>query len=306
VRDYLDRQFPPSQVVSVCVVVTLSYLLYGRMADTTPVGYEPFGAAAVVVVLFLQIRLVEDLEIDYSGGELIGEIGRRRRPPRADRSTRVVVADGRVVPTASTLVAATALTTVVACALSAPMGAAVVAAALATTAVLLLSGLLLRIRRLPRIFGTVLFFELVPALAIAYVYFAWRAASGDDLAVRDVVSVAGLFWTNWQFWKLSRGIGKYDVERVYGLAPRATCAALLGVVALALALQVALHSAADLSLAYLVYAIALSAVFAVAIARTVRELGRPEGLDGQPRWVGLPFAHAVIAGIVAQLVAFAF
>src|SRR4051794_15553905 len=296
---YLDRQLPASQALSLCLVVVLSYLLYGRLGGTTPVGYELVAAAATVVLLFLQIRLVEDLEIDYNGSEMIGEIGRRSRPPRRERSTQVLLPDGRLVPRASTLVAGTVATTAALCALNAPLGIAPLAAALTATAALVLAGRLLRIERLPRIFGTVPFFELVPALSLAYVYFAWRAAADASPAPVDVVVVVGLFSMNWEFWKFSRGIGKYDVERVYGLGLQTTCWASLAVVAVSMAFQLALWSRADLSVASLVSWVGVAAVSAAAMVATPGGLRR-HGTRGArpPHWVGLAFPQAVLAGLI--------
>jgi hypothetical protein len=303
VRRYLDKQFAPAQIASTCILVVVSYFLYARIAGASSFGYEVVASAVTVVLIFLQMRLVEDVDIHWSGGELLGQLG-RRRPQTYRGHARIVLPDGRVVPRPPTLWAAIAATTGAIVVLNSPLGRPAVVAALSGTGLLILAYGVLRLRALPRIVGLVAGFEVVPALAFVYIYFAWHAHTHVALSPADVIPVVVTFWASWEFWKFSRGIGKYDRERAYGLSPKHTCMASLGFAGLTLAFEIALWSRADLSVLYLAFVVGLTALIAVGIGTTMRSLrraGRVEG--GVPRWAGLAFPAAVLAGLGVQLLA---
>src|SRR4051794_29243986 len=75
---YIDRQLPPMQAVALSIVSLASYALFGRIGGTTPWNWEVAAAVVTVVVLFFQVRLIEDVDAHVVGGELIANLGRRR------------------------------------------------------------------------------------------------------------------------------------------------------------------------------------------------------------------------------------
>jgi hypothetical protein len=304
VRRYLDKQFAPAHMASTCILVVVSYFLYARIAGISSFGYEVGASAVTVVLIFLQMRLAEDVDIHWSGGELLGQVG-WHRPQTYRGHARIVLPDGRVVPRPLTLWAATVATTGVIVALNLPLGRPGIVAALSGPGLLIIAYGALRLRVLPRIFGLVAGFELVPALAYLYVYFAWQAHTHVALSPAAVIPVVVTFWASWEFWKVSRGIGKYERERAYGLSPKHTCIASLGFVGLALPFQIALWSRADLSVLYLAFVVGLTAFTALGIGTTMRSLRRAGHVEGGvPHWAGLAFPAAVLAGLGVQLLVF--
>jgi hypothetical protein len=212
-----------------------------------------------------------------------------------------VLADGRVVPAPRALAAALAVSTAAIVLLNAPIDTAALLAALAGAALMLAAAGALRLRWLPRALALVPFFELAPAAILVYVYFAWGAAAHATLAPGEVLPVVGIVWTNWEFWKFSRGVGKSAVERIYGLRSTGTRAVLGALLALSLAFSLALYSAARLSPLYLGYALALIVLAAASIARfAAADPARPR----QPWWAGLAFPNAITLGLLVQLLAF--
>jgi hypothetical protein len=120
------------QAAALCVVTLCSYAILGRIGHTTPWSWEVVAAAITTVLLFFQVRLVEDIDIHACGGELIANLGRRRELPRHP-SGRVVLADGRLVPKPSTLLGALAFTMAIVVLLNAWIGRWALIAALVTT-----------------------------------------------------------------------------------------------------------------------------------------------------------------------------
>lgn len=300
IRRYLARQLPLAQIGALCVIVVVSLALYGRMGGVTRWGLAVPATAATVVLLFVELRLTEDVEIHYSGGERIGQLGRRRLPPSQGHATpagRVISGDGRVLPAPRTLATAIAGLACTVTALNAPVGAAATLAALAAIAAMLLAVLLLRAALLPRLVGVLVFFELVPALILLYVYESWTDQAGAKLPAEAAIPVIGTFWLAWELWKFSRNVGTGDVERIYGLRDRGVRGMLAALMTLAALLAWRLYRTADLSPLYLAYALALAAVTAVAVVSPRRGRARPW-------WAGQAVPNAIAAGLVVQLLAF--
>src|SRR6266516_6349370 len=105
---YVDRQLPLPQIGALFVVVATSFALYGRITGTTSWELQLVVVALTVALLFLHMRLAEDVDIHYCGGELIGNLG-PRRPLAGAHPGRVVLGNGRVVPRLSVLRLALAL-----------------------------------------------------------------------------------------------------------------------------------------------------------------------------------------------------
>ncbi len=298
---YVDRQLPPVQAAALCVVTLCSYALLGRIGHTTPWGWEVAAAAITTVLLFFQVRLIEDIDIHACGGELVANLGHRRELPRHP-SGRVVLADGRLVPKPSTLLWAVAFTTAIVVLLNVWIGRWALVAALVPTTASLICASLLRIQGLPRFLGVIPFFEVVPAMTFSYTYFVWAATANAHLSFGSVAALVALWWLGWQYWKFSRGIGVYDIERIYGLRLQgAMQGARIVLVVLLLAVfgvTILLYSDAHLSAIFLGYVACVTAVFIVSIVTLARW-----SRDGVPWWGGLALANAIVLGVVVQLLA---
>jgi hypothetical protein len=294
---YVDRQLPPMQAAALCIVTLCSYAILGRIGHTTPWGWEIAAAAITTVLLFFQVRLVEDIDIHACGGELVANLGRRRELPRHP-SGRVVLADGRLVPKPSTLLGALAFTIAIVVLLNAWIGRWALIAALVPTATSLVCVSLLRIKELPRFMGAIPFFELVPAMTFSYTYFVWAAAAKAHLSFGSVAAVVALWWLNWQYWKFSRGIGVYDIERIYGLRLQATRIVLVVLLLAVFGVTIPLYSDAQLSAIFLGYVACITAVFVISIVTLARWRR-----DGPPWWGGLALPNAIVLGVVVQLLA---
>lgn len=296
---YVDRQLPPMQAAALCIVTTCSYALLGRIGHTTPWGWEVPSAAVTTVLLFLQVRLIEDIDIHACGGELIANLGRRRELPR-NASGRVVLADGRLVPKPSTLLGAIAFTTVIIVLLNAWISRGALIAALVPTTTSLVCASLLRIRQLPRFLGVIPFFEVVPAMTFSYLYFVWAATARSHLSFGAVATLMALWWLNWQYWKFSRGIGVYEIERIYGLQLEGRLRAIRAVLSVlvlgVLGITIRLYLDAKLSPIFLGYVACVAAVFVTSI---VTLAGWRQ--TNSPWWADLALSNAIVAGVIVQL-----
>ena len=306
-RDYLAVQIPPADAASLAIVSIASYCLYGRMGESTPWGYEVAAAALGVILIFIQIRLAEDVEIWCIGREVFGKLGRWRDEDFPPHTGRVLAGDGRVIPPPRVCLAWLGVTTVLVCLVCLGTDATALAVALSATAALLFADGVLRLtRHVPRGIGLVTMFEVVPAISLLYVYFAWASASDATLGAAEVLPVIALVWTNWEYWKFARKVGEVEIERVYALRTLGVCRTVLAMLALSLATNVALFAVADLSVAYLAAAIALHAVTAVSVVAYMARFRRM-GMDaGQPWWAGLAFPLALTGLVLVQLLWYAF
>jgi hypothetical protein len=156
-------------------------------------------------------------------------------------------------------------------------------------------------RRRPQIVSLLLgrlpLFELCPVAMLVYAYLAWHVASERALAWVDVATVVGVVWCGFTVWKLTRHLGERAEERIYRLSwptVRVVCLVLL---AIGLAFNALLVVSAELSPAFLAWAVLVTAVFAF-LARPRRT---PD--NERPAWAGLPYPAAMIAGLVTQLLA---
>jgi hypothetical protein len=276
-RSYLGEQFPPAQAVALGVACLVSYAAYGRLAGDISFNALAVVAAITVPVLFLQLRLLDDVITWYETHDVEDIAG-------ASLPGLIVGLGG---------------TTAVILVLNANH-VWMFGLAIGTTVLMLVSTFVTtQERRLPTLvalgLGRVPLFEAAPAVMLAYVYAAWHIATNRSLSFGEVVVVVSFFWSSFNFWKLSRHLGDRPLERIYRLTwpvVRLLCVVLL---AISLALSIALYFYADLSLAFLVYCVMVIAVFAV--------FSRPRGrLDEvRPWWVALPFPTAMIAGLLVQL-----
>ncbi len=278
-RRYLSEQFPPVQAVTLSVGALVVWILCGRIAGSISFHWLLVAAIATVLLLFLQLRLLDDVHTYYvtSGAGKIGGAS------------------------LGGLFCSVVVTTVAIVLINLPH-AAMLATASATTLVMVASSLIIRLERIfgptsRLVFGRLPMFEIAPAAALAYVYVTWHTATSESLPAGDVAAVVGIVWASFDVWKLSRHLGDRPRERIYDITWPLVRWLCLGLLALSLVFVVVIARQADLSTAYLIYAIAVILLFAV--------LSRPRRTAdlSRPRWVGLPFPAAMIAGAIIQLLA---
>ncbi len=276
---YLGEQFPPVQAMTLSVGALVVWILCGRIAGD--ISFHPLAvvALATVLLLFLQLRLLDDVHTYYvTAGS--GKIG------------------GASI---GGLFCAVAAATVVIAILNLAHPA-MLATALASTLLMIASSFVIRLERVfdrtsRLILGRLPMFEIAPAAALGYVYIAWHTATSVSLAAGDVAAAVGIVWAGFDVWKLTRHLGDRPRERIYDIAWPLVRWLCLGLLALSLALVVVLVGQADLSTAYLAYAVAVILLFAL--------LSRPRRAAdlSRPWWAGLPFPAAMIAGVAVQLLA---
>jgi hypothetical protein len=267
------------QAASVGVSGIASYAIYGQAAGHLRVDGHGIAAAVLVVVLFLQYRLVDDISTTYNS-ELGGGASIPARPT-------VLIAG---------LVASLPLEFL----LEGDPTALLVALGALALMTLGSTGLALAKRSPALSFAArVIFVEVVPVVIFTYVYFAWHGATGETLSPAAVVAAVGGLIGGFQFWKWSRDLGDEPYEQIYLISwPRVRWVLVLLTVIIA-AFNVLLFVEADLSVAYLVYVLAVCATFA-AIAAPRGQLDQT-----QPSWAGLTFPVLLQAGLYVQLLVLA-
>jgi hypothetical protein len=287
VAGYLNTKYPPAQALAIALAAFTAYLAGGRLGGGEPsLGWPAVAASGTGSLLFLQVRLLDDLDTHYSGHDRI-----KHGTPRG-------------------LLAGVGVTTAIIIALNPEPG--VVGFAILPTAVMLGASLVLALwcplrtstpltRRRPDlialVFGRIPLFDAGPVLAFLYVTAKWEESTGRDLSGVAVLLVVGVFWVLYEIWKMSRNIGRYegydDIYQPYRMSwlHQRVFTAILATGSLAL--SVALYATADLSVGFLIYAAVLSfALAALALS------GRHEA--GRPWWRGLLFPAAMIVGLLTQ------
>jgi hypothetical protein len=268
-----------AEAVPIAGAFVCSLLLYGRIAGVAAEpGWRWLGGVASFFLLFVQLRLIDDLDDldrDYPAGHPL--------------STRRAVMRTRIFAT----LAASAILLV---ALNAGMWRASTAAA-ATIALAVAAPFVFK-----RLFPTrpVLCspaFEGAPFAIFAYGYFFWRDVGGNESSCFVMLCVAGSMWTGYEFWKFSRKAGTAALQP-YHLSARGIRVALNALLILALALNVSLSMLARLSHLYSIYAVALPLAWLVWLNATWPS---PARKPGRPRWAGTRFVVALELGLLAEL-----
>lgn len=274
---YIAQQFPPMQAVSVGAAGIASYAIYGQVAGHLRVDVHGIVAAIVVVVLFLQYRLTDDIATIYDS-ELSASIPAR--------------------PTV--LMAAVAGTFSLELLLERHGQARLVVLGILALMILgsTASSRGKRSAVLPFI-GRVTFVEIVPVAIFFYVYVAWHDSTGMTLSTAAVVAAIGAQIVGFQFWKWSRDLGDEPVETIYLVTWPRVRGVLLLLTGLAAAFNAVLFVQAELSLLYLIYVLAVCLVFAIIVA--------PRGQldEAKPFWAGLTFPIVLWAGLYVQLLVLA-
>jgi hypothetical protein len=276
---YFAQQYPPMQAASIGLTAAASYAMYGQVAGHFEFGGHGFAAAALVVVLFLQYRLTDDISTIYNS-ELGGGTTIPARP--------TVLIGGLVAslplefllePDRNALLVA--------------VGALVLMATGST-------GLALGKRSaVMRFTARVTFVEIVPLVIFSYVYFAWSGATGRTFSLIAIVAVIGGLIAGFQFWKWSRDLGDEPSERIYFISWPRVRVVLVLLTMLAAGFNALLYSEANLSIAYLIYELAVYAVFAYVVAP------RGQADETKPWWAGLGVPVLLQVGLYVQLIALA-
>jgi hypothetical protein len=270
-----------SQAAAIAGAFFCSYLLYGRIAGDSPaLGWRLVGGVASFVVLFAQLRLIDDLD-DLERDHPAGQCSATRRSVLRAR-----------------LLAGLAACLIVIAVLNFAKWHALMAAAAATA--LAFAAPFGFKRMFPRSLAVGwLVFEGAPFLIFAYGYFFWRDAGGSELRFVAAACVAGLFWTGYEFWKFSRK-AHTDAMQPYFLSPRGLRVALNTFLILALALNLALARIAQLSGVYTTYAIALTLAWLVWLNASWPAAAGTQGGVRRPLWAGLTFVGALELGLLLE------
>ncbi len=278
----LSRAPLASQSVPIAGAFLCSCLLYGCIADhcTVP-GWSLLGGVATFFALFVQLRLIDDLDDldrDYPAGQCTGA-------SRSAIRARLL----------ASLAVCAMLITLLNLDKRQALGAAAAATALAFAAPFGFK------RMFPRSLAVgSLLFEGAPCLIFAYCYFFWRDAGGAALPFAAAASVTGLFWTGYEFWKFSRKVHTSAMQP-YFLSPRGIRAALNALLVLALIANLALARFAGLSEIYTTYALALPLAWLMWLnASWPGADGESKGMR-RPLWAGMSFVGALELGLLVEL-----
>jgi hypothetical protein len=277
-------RLPLGSQVAIAIAFVCSYLAYGRIAGhAAPAGWILATGIASFLVLFVQLRLVDDLD-DLERDHPVGRWGASRRSALQARLVMGLVA----------CMAAIAL-------LNAARLDGLIAAAVATA--LTLAGPFGFKRLFPTrlAFGSIVF-EGAPLSIFAYIYFFWRDAGGVRLSLVALACVGGLFWTGYEFWKFSRKVHT-DAMQPYFLSSREIRLALNVFLSLALAANVGLARVAGLSAVYAAYAALLPLAFLIWVNATWPSTpeAKARARAARPLWAGLTFVGAVELGLLLEL-----
>lgn len=291
VRSYVSQRFPPSQAGTVLSGYVCCYLLYGQVHGAQVFGWPTVVGAVSAVLLSAVRRLVDDVE------DLRGDVS----------SGRFSFPDGGRAHLRGLVFGAVALTAA-AGALNATCGLRLllvsVGVALWVPVATVIKHLVARPADSPRSARLQLFLvnETCPAVGLLYPYAVWQQVSADALPAMAVISVIGLFWTTYQFWNFTRKVGTESWPPWF-LTTGETRVALVILLALAAAFSALLTSYARLPVGYAVYALLLSAAFAVAVLRWWARLPSRGDVRVGAAWGGIPFAVGVQAGVLLAILA---
>jgi hypothetical protein len=270
------------QIVPIAGAFVCAYLLYDRIAGRDAgLEWQMLGGVASFVVLFVALRIIDDLddlERDHPAGECTA-------PRRALLRSR--------------LLAGAACCLVLIAVLNVGKWHALTSAA---------AGIVLAIaapfgfkRLFPRSLAVgALLFEGAPFVFFLYCYCFWRDLSGADVALPAVTCVAGLFWTGYEFWKFSRKVHSAATQP-YFLSPRGIRLALNAFLVLALVANLQLARIAALSPAYKIYAAAVPLAFLAWLNTTWHGATSTQRDRQRPLWAGMAFVVALELVLLAEL-----
>lgn len=273
-----------AQLVPIILAFVCSYMLYGRIAGKIEIGLSAFGGLLTFILLFAQMRLIDDLddlEHDLPGDQ---ESSRRRRGFRRR---------GLLIGLLACIAGIIALN------VGHPES---LLAALLATAVNYAAPFGVKRHTRSLAFGFIVY-EGAPALIFAYVYFFWRdSLNAAALGPAVVVAVVSVFWAGYEFWKFSRKVHS-DAMQPYLLSTGGIRRSLTAFLGFAAAANLALYRAADLSGAFAAYSFLLpvAGLFWLNLSWPKAEVPRGRKLK-RPGWAGMRYVFALEAGVLLELI----
>jgi hypothetical protein len=271
------------QIVPIAGAFACSYLLYERIAGhVTALNWDLLGGVASFVALFVELRLIDDLD-DLDRDHPAAECTAARRSSLLR----------------SRLLAGVAACVILIAVLNFGKWHALTSAAAGT--VLAIAAPFGFKRLFPRSFAVgSLLFEGAPLAFFVYCYCFWRDLSGTALGLAAVACVVGLFWTGYEFWKFSRKVHS-DAMQPYFLSAQGIRLALNAFLVTALVANLQIARVAALSPAYTIYAAALPLTFLAWLNATWRGAASPRGRQQRPLWAGMTFVAALELVLLAEL-----
>lgn len=286
---YVNEQYPPAQALAVGLGSLAVYLMCGRLATgASTVGWGGVAASVTVMLLFLQVRLLDDFDTHYSQEEI------KNATPRG-------------------LLAGVGVTTVLIIALN--VGPYIVIFAILPTAVMVGASIVLALwcpvrtikpltARRPDLIalalGRIPLFDGGPALALFYVSARWKASAGSAISAASTLLAVSSIWVLYEIWKVSRNTGRFQgYDNIY--RPIAVSWAQQRIIVAVLALvfsglTIALYASAHLSVGYLIFGCGLALALAVLALSKIHDKRRPW-------WRGLIFPALMITGLLVQFAA---
>ncbi len=290
---YLLKRFPPHTLgVAVAASYGCACLLYAISCPARPSPWRLGAGAVSFVLLFLLLRLADDLE------DAAHDAARDGGP--SARARRVHLGAGFACATAALVVL--------------NWGQAASWLALAAAGGMLVTSLGLKPWLTPRdasgpsttdsaardaLLGV--FFEGVPVLIFVYVHASWQSATGCTLPVTVVALVSATQWATYEFWTYSRYATRPG-WRPYGLSWAWVRRGLVGVLGLWLGVQVLLARVLELSALFVAQAACVAIFFAAWLHRVAPEARGPSRAVRLRGALGLSFTAAANAGIVLAYV----
>ncbi len=294
---YVHHRFP-MQTLGVAIIFAFScgYAMYGRISGHQTVSVGTFTSALTQLVLFLQLRLIDDIADfpdDAHGTQPDASLlGYSRNQLCYGLIATVIFIV--LLNAASPLAAAVAL---------AGTGLAVVGTFVLKPALTPAGSQATHTAGSARSNGVLaVFFEGAPFVMLLYGYLQWSLITGSKVESIDAVAVTGCFWAQYEYWKYSRAMERPGWAP-YGLTWRAARLVLVGILGVGLACQLAtlsLINAPRLSLGYA----ALSSVGFACWTLLVSPQGSGPALLARRRGLaGIAYVAFANLGFAAALIA---
>lgn len=275
IASYLVTRFPPhTQGAALLLTFTTMYLLYGYIAGAVTVDGQFAWGAATFVLLFLALRLVDDLD------DLDDTAGVARAARRSGLKTAIITV--------------TAVVGVLNVAHPPALFTALAAIGLVVFAPFVLKRALTRHRA-----ALALGYESGPLVMMVYAFVIWHDGERGALPAAAVVSVVGFHWGTYEFWKFSRRASDltYRPYRLHWTGVRAVLVAILALLTLS---ATGMAAGTRFPAAFDAYLVLLSpAVLCWTLAAYRRLAARRRGL--RLGWSGLVLVALSQTSLIAQI-----
>lgn len=289
VLSYINDRFPlHTNGAFVILSFVCQYLLYGKAYGEQIFTWRTVLGAATFLLLFIQLRLVDDLD------DLRSDSVQRNMSSVATHALRNGLVKGVMLITVSIVVMNRDLTALMA-SLAASVGIVFTPFVLKRTINELLANRI--ITRSLKNGILAIFYEGTHFTMILYVYFLWSSATHESLHPFGVIAVTGTFWTTFEFWKFSRFVTQAGWQ-AYELSWNNARILLIIILALSFVFQVAAGFTSKLPHAYFLY----TGVITILFVRWL--LSVPPASDGHcmkssfRSFLGILFVVAVNIGVL--------